>query len=139
MPFTNNLQKNDRVFDTASKRQGKVMWTPRSPEQRRTAVLFDGHRVATYLDVMQLRLVVGGKTIEEVPPVDGMPPEETDPTARKKPAAIAIHPTTSAVDTLKAERTRNAEEMMRIEGRFKTLKSANEKIDRAISVLVEQA
>lgn len=138
MSFSNNLQKNDRVLDTVSGRQGKVKWTPRAPAQRRTAILIDGRSVHQYLDVMQLRLIVDGKTPEETPPVDGTPPEEP----MRRPAGAAGPTdavTASALETLRVERARNANEMSEIEQRFRTLKAANEKLDRAIAVLTEQS
>lgn len=135
MAFSNNLQQNDRVLDTVSGRQGKVARTPRSPEQRRTSIVFDGNSAAQYLDVMQLRLIVNGKTPEEGPPVDGTPPEDEKPVPT---AAANGHVLTAALDALKKERAHNVEDMDELDKRFRALRDANEKLDKAIALLTAE-
>lgn len=136
IPFRNNLEQNDRVFDTVSKRQGKVKWTPRSESQRRTSVVFDGQQAPQYLDVMQLRLITDGHTPESVPPVDGDPPAETPVRPERRTAAVATGPT--VLDTLRAQRDQNVTEMTALEKRFRGIKAENERIEKAIAVLSEQ-
>ncbi len=156
--FTNNLILNDRVLDTVSGKQGKVKKTPRSPSQRRTSIVFDGQQTPRYLDVMQLRLLIGGQP-ERVAPVEGEPPPLREPKnvvrqpcdncspefdcyrskmacCRKVPLKPVDVPT-SALETLKAERTRNTLALAEHEKQFRALKSANEKLDRAIAVFSE--
>lgn len=134
--FRNNLQKNDRVFDTVSNRQGKVAWTPRDSGSRRTALVYDGQTAPQYRDVMQLRLITNGRTPEDVPPVDGTPPalEPEHTAARIEPQPDGM----SALDALKSERASNAQEMTRIEARFRLLKNSNERLDRAIAVMTDE-
>lgn len=71
LPYCNNLRKDDVVEVASTLRRGVVATGPR--EQSRTvAVLLHGTNTPRYLDVLDLRLVVDGKS-EEVPPIDGDP------------------------------------------------------------------
>lgn len=126
MTFKNLLTQNDRVLHVPSKRQGKVTTTPRE-SSRRAAILFDGSGVsAKYIDVMDLRLLVNNVP-EEVPPIEGTPPEEVaEPT-------VAVRG--SALDVVTRERDANVAEMETMTLRFRVLKTANERLDRAIIVL----
>ena len=74
--FHNNLQRGDRVLDTASGRQGTVQMNPRANSVN-VSVLFDGLTAQRYVPVAGLRLIVDGKP-EDVPPVDGEVPEAAD-------------------------------------------------------------
>jgi hypothetical protein len=127
-PFCNNLKKNDRVLDTVSERQGKVARKLRSDGHRLTPVILDGTKTARYLDVAQLRFMVGG-TPEDVAPFDGdLPPIREE-------AQVARPEFKDSVAALVAERDANAEEMKGIEKRFKELRAKNDRLERAIAVL----
>lgn len=130
--YRNNLQKNDRVFDTVSKRQAKVDKDPRETS-RMVSIVYDGIHTPKYVDIRQLRLMPDGRTPETVPPCDGDPdePEEKQPTVRPTATPLGL------LESAKGERQRNAAEMQGLETRFKFLKAANEKLDRAIAVLTE--
>lgn len=136
--FRNNLEKNDRVFDTVSRRQGKVARTPRDERARMVSITFDGTSTPRYVDVMQLRLMPDGRTPEEAPPVDGTPPSEetgTDP----GPALARAAPEPDALGALRTELHQNNEEMTEMNARFKLLRERNERIERAISALTQPA
>ncbi len=132
-PFRNNLEKNDRVFDTESKRQGKVARTPRDEQARMVAVVFDGTTTARYVDVMQLRLMPDGRTPEEFPPVNGSPPtiEETEHKSSDSPEPP------DALAALRDELGRNNHEMTGMNARFKLLREKNDRIERAIAALTQ--
>ncbi len=133
LPFSNNLKKDDRVFDTGSKRQGRVPRDPQSEKQRMTPVIFDGRTSVQYVDVMQLRLVVDGRQIEDNPPIDGIPPELHSRTAAPAAAAPAKEP--DAVTMLREVKGKIAAEISAIEKRFKELKAEEERIDKALAAL----
>lgn len=127
-PFANNCTENDRVLDIESKCQGKVARTPRDPGSRRTAILFDGTVSPRYVDVMRLRLVVKGVP-EENPPIEGEPP----PLPVSGPSAMLAE--SSALEVIEQEYARNAAEMETCQNRYKLLKAANERLDRARTIL----
>lgn len=133
--FCNNLDKDNRVFDTVSGRQGKVARQPQSDKQRMTPIIYDGTNSVVYRDVMQLRLVLNGRTPEDDPPVDF--PELAPPLGPKAPPpqAIQLSPTAAAAQLLRDEKERNNAEIETIEKRFKVLKASNEKLDAAIVAL----
>lgn len=132
-PFSNNLDKNDRVLDVVSNRQGKVNVQPREAT-RMTKVLFDGKSSAVYVDVMNLRLVLNGKAAEDVPPIDGEPPPL--PSAKVAgPAAAAPLGQGDPLELLRAQHAGNESEKLVITARFKELTTANERLDRAITAL----
>ena len=127
-PFHNNLEKNDRVFDTESKRQAKVARTPRG-KARLTAITYDGTTTPRYVDVMQLRLMPDGRTPEDCPPIEGTPPEKfdgADPDSGSEPDALT---------SLRAELAKNNAEMSGMNARFKTLREQNDRIEKAIAIL----
>lgn len=132
-PFSNNLDKDNRVLDVVSNRQGKVSVQPRE-STRMTKVLFDGKSSAVYVDVMNLRLVLNGKAAEDVPPIDGEPP----PLPSAKVAGPAAAPPIGQGDPLellRAQHAGNEHEKLVITARFKELTTANERLDRAITAL----
>lgn len=135
IPFNNNLEKNDRVYDTVSKRQGKVARDIRDPSSRRVCILLDGDASASakYVDVMQLRLMPDGRTPEQDAPVDGVPPVEEPKRAAVQPRAHSEEP--DALSALRSELERNNTEMNGMNARFKFLKEKNEKLVLAISAL----
>ncbi len=45
-PYRNNLQHNDRVFDTTTKKQGKVANNPRESSVN-VQVIYDGNQAPT--------------------------------------------------------------------------------------------
>lgn len=74
-PFRNNLVQGDRVLYVPTNRYCHVAWSPRKPDQRMTAVVFDGTKAPQYFDVMLLRLDPDGDgKPEDEAPVDGTPP-----------------------------------------------------------------
>lgn len=126
-PFRNNLEKDDAVFDTVSKRPGAVMARP-FRSRRATLVRLQGSKDEDHLDVMQLRLLVNGKT-EEVAPIDGEPPSLDQPA--KTPKAASGDP----VALLKAEKASNKVKMDSMTAEFKVLRLREERIDKAIAAL----
>lgn len=132
-PYQNNLALNDRVFDTESKRQGKVARMPRETS-RSVSVLFDGTTNPRYLDIMQLRLMPDGRTPEDVPPCDGVPADVAEPRTE-----IRVVGNGDLLTAARQERTRNADEMAACDKRFRFLKDQNERLDRAIAVLTAPA
>lgn len=129
-PFCNNLAKNDRVFDTVSKKHGTV-FRQVNEDSRSVCVLFDGNSTSKYVDVMRLRIVLNGKVAEDVPPIDGEPPlPDGDAVAAPKPRRAS-----TALESLIDQRTANIAELANINLRFTALKAENEKIDRAIDIL----
>ena len=130
-PYRNLLRLNDRVYDTATKRQGKVANNPRETSVT-VAVQYDGNNSPTALHISRLRAMPDGKTPEDVAPHDGeIPLRDTPVTFKTKAPAPEIN----ALDILRTSRQRNTDEMATLEKRFKTLKADNEKLDRAIEVL----
>lgn len=128
-PFRNNLQKNDRVLDTVSGRQGKVKWNPRE-HGRRTAIQIDGTATPRYLDVMTLRLIANGHTPEESAPVEGEPPAiEPERSEPQTPCGKG------ALEMLRNELGQNERRMKDAEQTFRTLKKENARIERAILAL----
>ncbi len=69
-----------------------------------------------------------------MPPYDGELPRR-EFTYTVQPNTPAPARPTSALDLIRAERKRNADEMESLETRFKALKSANAKLDHALEVL----
>jgi hypothetical protein len=134
--YRNNLQKNDRVFHVPTKRQAKVDKDPRETS-RMVSIVFDGIHTPKYVDIREVRLMPDGRTPENVPPCDGDPNEDggvglaTTPKIRVQGTATPM----GLLESAKGERARNATEMQVLETRFKHLKAANEKLDRAIAVL----
>ena len=86
MPFTNNLRKDDRVYDKATLRFGNVQMNPRAASLK-ISVLFDGAKTQKYVPVGDLRLVVDHKVVEDVPPIDGELPN-----AAPELPLISTHP-----------------------------------------------
>ncbi len=135
-PFRNNLVQNDRVFDTVSTRQGKVSRTPKNDQNRMTCILFDGTQSEKYVDVMQLRLIVDGRTPEDVPPIDGEPPADGQPRPARTPAAprfagASDDPALNLEAEIKLIDVRQAE----ITAEFKGLTARKEKFTKALEVL----
>lgn len=132
-PFSNNLDKNNRVIDVISNRQGKVNVQPRE-STRMTKVLFDGKSAAVYVDVMNLRLVLDGKQAEDLPPIDGEPPPLPADRPQAAPARTLIEGG-DATAVLKAELEMNRQLMAALELQFKALRSKNDKLEQAIAIL----
>ncbi len=133
-PFRNNLQKNDRVFDTESRRQGKVYRTPRDEQSRMTSIVFDGTHSPRYVDVMQLRFMPDGRTPEDVAPIDGEPPAVGKAVVSSAPAPRA--PSGSdPKDILVAEREKAVAEMAEITATYKGLQKKVERLNVAIEAL----
>lgn len=137
-PFYNNLVREDRVFDTATNRHGKVCRTPQSSSQRMTPVILDGTNSVRYIDVMQLRLVADGRTPEDDPPVDGEPDKAGIRTEAAAPVVTPASRPLNEPTTLDLLRTRRAtiqQEIAAIETRFKALKAEDTKLEQAINIL----
>lgn len=130
-PFSNNLDLNNRVLHVPSGKQGKVAVQPRD-RTRMTKIIFDGRSSGQYVDVMDLRLILDGKVAEDVPPVDGEPPEKPGPNTR---APAPAGPQGSALELLRIKRGQNAHAMQALEQQFREIKAENEKIDKAIAAL----
>lgn len=140
-PFANNLDKNNRVLDVITNRQGKVAIQPRE-STRMTKVIFDGRSSGQYVDVMNLRLILDGRQAEDVPPIDGDPPplpEGNDGPRRAFSARTAgVAPALQGFDAvaiLKTQRADNETEKSKITERFKALAAENERLDKAITAL----
>lgn len=133
-PFCNNLKENDRIFDTVTKRQGKVARTPKNERNRRTCIMLDGEKAQRYVDVMQLRFMVDGKP-EDVAPVDGVPSEDAAPKPRSNAAVSTAPKFDSALAAMTDEVERNNVELASIEKRFRELKVKNERLGQAIALL----
>lgn len=134
--YRNNLVKNDRVFHVPTKRQAKVDKDPRETS-RQVSIIFDGINTPRYVDIRELRLMPDGRTPEDVPPCDGDPNEQGGvglATGVRPPVATAPK-VPDLLATARAQRDANTAEMAGLETRFKTLKSANLKLDHAIEIL----
>lgn len=125
-PFTNNLTKNDRVYDTVAQRQGKVARTPHS---RSTAIIYDGTNTQRYVDVTRLRFMVNGQP-EEEPPIEGVPPAAEEKTEKALPTGSG-----DCLSVAKAQLATNNAEKEKLTARFKILNAENERLEQVVKLL----
>lgn len=137
-PFRNNLVQNDRILDTISNKQGKVARTPKNDKNRMTCVQYDGQSAQRYVDVMQLRIIVDGRTPDDGPPIDGEPPALEEKTPRAAATAAAGYDPGPGVDmagALEHEIKALDERMGELNREFKILDAQKQKFQKALDIL----
>lgn len=73
LPYCNNLRFGDKVLVPYRDRAGQVNRAPRE-DAVLVSILFEGCKAEQYVHISELRLMVDGKVLEDVPPCDGVPP-----------------------------------------------------------------
>lgn len=133
-PYCNNLAKDDVIVHAETRRVGKVAHNPEETS-RMVGIVWQGTKSVQYVDILLLRYVVNGRP-EDVPPCDGTPPElEGYPAQRPRARPVE----TNALEALKKERDDANTEMVRLEARFRELRSNKDRLERAIGVLTAPA
>jgi len=135
-PFKNNLQKGDTVMHADTKRPGKVAFQPgeRNPK---ACIVWQGTQSPQSTDIMKLRLCVNGVP-EDVPPCDGVPPEEPVEAPNGHATTVVRVTATQGEDkvlaALREERDRVVADMVALEGVFKVKRASKERLEQAILV-----